>query len=98
MVLPDRGRCLEKHQQTGETPEPTILCLRMSSWRASGSIARRGFLNVAERFAAEDGFGPATVKMFVGESDLLGGLTAEQVQTDAYMQLRAWSRALGLGR
>jgi hypothetical protein len=60
-------------------------------------VAKRGFVNIAEKFAAEDGFGPATVRMFLAESDLLGGMTAEQIQTDAYMQLRAWSRALGLG-
>lgn len=55
-----------------------------------------GYRNIASKFRHEDDFGPQTVKAFLAESDALGDLTAEQVQVDAYRQVRAWLGAMGL--
>ena len=55
-----------------------------------------GYLNIASKFRHEDDFGPQTVKAFLAESEALGEMTAEQIQVDAFMQVRAWLRALDL--
>lgn len=57
-----------------------------------------GYRNIAGKFQHEDDFGPQTVKAFLAESDALGEMTAEQIQVDTFMQVRAWLRALGLTR
>ncbi len=57
---------------------------------------RMGYLNIVDKFRHEDDFGPQTVKAFLAESDALGDMTPEQVQIDAFMQVRAWLRALNL--
>jgi hypothetical protein len=53
-----------------------------------------GFIN--EKFDTLDGHGPICVRNFVEESRLLGDRTAEQWQQDAFGQVDAWLRALGL--
>lgn len=53
-----------------------------------------GFIN--EKFAMVDGYGPMCVRNFVEESRLLGERTPEQWQQDAFGQVDAWLRALGL--
>ena len=55
-----------------------------------------GYTYIAEKFDAEDSFGPVSVREFVEESELLGDRTAEQWQRDAFGQVDAWLRALGL--
>jgi hypothetical protein len=55
-----------------------------------------GFGRIAEKFEAIDGYGPTCVRKFVEESHLLGERTAEQWQQDAFGQVDAWLRALGL--
>jgi hypothetical protein len=55
-----------------------------------------GYRNIASKFRHEDDFGPQTVKAFLAESQALGNMTAEQIQIDAFMQVRAWLRALNL--
>jgi hypothetical protein len=55
-----------------------------------------GYRNIASKFRHEDDFGPQTVKAFLAESDALGEMTAEQIQVDAFMQVRTWLRALEL--
>lgn len=55
-----------------------------------------GYRNIASKFRHEDDFGPQTVRTFLAESDALGEMTAEQIQVDAFMQVRAWLRGLGL--
>lgn len=57
-----------------------------------------GYRNIAGKFQHEDDFGPQTVKAFLAESDALEEMTAEQIQVDAFMQVRAWLRALDLMR
>lgn len=59
-------------------------------------IAMKGFQNIAEKFDAVDSYGPATVRRFLSESAALGDMTEDQVQRDAYEQVRAWLRKLGL--
>ena len=53
-----------------------------------------GFIN--EKFDVIDGFGPTCVKNFVQESKILGDRTPDQWQQDAFGQVDAWLRALGL--
>lgn len=55
-----------------------------------------GYRNIASKFRHEDDFGPQTVKAFLAESDALGDMSAEQIQVDAFMQVRTWLGALGL--
>jgi hypothetical protein len=57
--------------------------------------ALRGYQYIAEKFASPDGYGPDRVRRFVGDrpSD---GRSPDQWQQDAYGQVDAWLRALGL--
>ena len=59
-------------------------------------VAREGFKNIADKFADESAFGPVTVRKFLSDSAALGGMTADQVQVDAYRQVKAWLERLGL--
>lgn len=59
-------------------------------------IARKGFKHVAGKFSAADDFGPQTVRDFLKESAALGDMTPEQVQEDAFRQVRAFLAALGI--
>lgn len=59
-------------------------------------IARKGFGHVASKFNAADDFGPQTVRAFLAESAALGEMTPEQIQEDAYRQVRAFLSALGI--
>jgi len=53
-----------------------------------------GFIN--EKFDTADGHGPTCVRNFVEESKLVADRTAEQWQQDAFGQVDAWLRALGV--
>lgn len=55
-----------------------------------------GFGRIAEKFETVDGYGPTSVRKFVEESHLLGERTAEQWQQDAFGQVDAWLKAMGL--
>ena len=59
-------------------------------------VASIGYEHIARKFRRVDDFGPKTVRIFLEESAALGEMTPEQVQTDAFMQVSAWLRALGL--
>lgn len=59
-------------------------------------VAREGFENVAGKFGAADAFGPQTVRMFLEGSGAMGDMSAEQLQEDAFQQVRAFLKALGL--
>jgi len=54
------------------------------------------YREIAGKFRSEDDFGPQTVRMFLADSDALGGMTPEQVQVDAFRQVQAWLSAMGL--
>ncbi len=60
------------------------------------AAARSAFENIASKFTHEDDFGPQTVRVFLRDSGSLGEMTIDQVQVDAYMQVCAWLRVLGL--
>lgn len=55
-----------------------------------------GYRFIAEKFAAVDGHGPTCVRQFVEDSEILGDRTADQWQQDAFGQVSAWVRALGV--
>ena len=55
-----------------------------------------GFKFIAEKFDAPDGFGPTCVRKFVEETAVLGDRSPDQWQQDAFGQVDAWLRALGL--
>jgi len=56
----------------------------------------KGYSYIADKFDTEDGFGPTCVRNFVKESDILGDRTPDQWQVDAFGQVDAWLRLLGL--
>lgn len=59
-------------------------------------VALQGYQCIAEKFAREGGFGPVTVREFMTESAALGDMTTDQVELDAFRQVRAWLDYLGL--
>lgn len=59
-------------------------------------IARQGYEYICEKFSKMDGFGPQTVRVFLEDSKELGDMTPDQLQTDAFMQVSAFIKALGI--
>jgi hypothetical protein len=59
-------------------------------------VARQGYECITEKFTGQDSFGPVTVREFMAQSAALGEMSTEQVQLDAFRQVRAWLDALGL--
>jgi len=55
-----------------------------------------GYQFIAGKFASLDGFGPTCVRKFVEESQVLDDRSSDQWQMDAFGQVDAWLRALGL--
>lgn len=55
-----------------------------------------GFGYIAEKFSELEGFGPTCIRQFVEESQIQGDMTPHQWQQDAFGQVDAWLRALGL--
>ena len=55
-----------------------------------------GFGYISGKFDQADGFGPTSVRKFVEETDLIGERTPDQWQQDAFGQVDALLRALGL--
>ena len=58
--------------------------------------ARRGYCLISDKFRNIEDFGPTSVRRFVEGSHLLGDRTAEQWQQDAFGQVDAWLKGLGL--
>ena len=58
--------------------------------------ANTGYRYISGKFDTVDGFGPMCVRRFVEQTDVLGERTADQWQQDAFGQIDAWLRALGL--
>jgi hypothetical protein len=56
----------------------------------------QGYQFIAEKFDTVDGYGPDRVRRFVQGTHIIGDLTPEQWQQDAFGQVDAWLRALGL--
>lgn len=55
-----------------------------------------GFSHVVAKFDDPDGYGPTCVRNFVEGSDILDGRTPDEWQQDAFGQVDAWARAMGL--
>ena len=55
-----------------------------------------GYRFIAGKFEALESYGPTSVRLFVQETEVLGERTPEQWQQDAFGQVDAWLRALGL--
>ncbi len=58
--------------------------------------ARQGYCLISDKFRNIEDFGPTSVRRFVEGSHLLGDRTAEQWQQDAFGQVDAWLRGLGV--
>lgn len=60
-------------------------------------IAAEGFRLLASKFGERKDFGPATVRKFLEEaSPEFSDMEPEQIQTDAFGQVNAFLRALGV--
>lgn len=57
---------------------------------------KEGYGYIAEKFAKDDGYGPTSVRKFVEDSDILENRTPDQWQQDAFGQVQAWIKAMGL--
>ncbi|MBV1777366.1 hypothetical protein KSF73_16720 [Burkholderiaceae bacterium DAT-1] len=57
---------------------------------------KRGFQQIAVKFDTIDGFGPTCVRRFVEDTQVLGDRTPEQWQQDAFGQIDALLRAMGM--
>jgi len=55
-----------------------------------------GFQGISDKFDAVDGYGPTCVRNFVVNSQLLGDRDADAWRQDAFGQVDAWLKALGL--
>ena len=55
-----------------------------------------GYQYIADKFDTPEGFGPTCVRHFVADTQVLGERTPDQWQMDAFGQVDAWLRALGL--
>lgn len=55
-----------------------------------------GYRHIANKFDTPEGFGPTCVRHFVEDTQALRERTPEQWQLDAFGQVDAWLRALGL--
>ncbi len=58
--------------------------------------AAAGYGHIAGKFETVEHLGPMSVRAFVAETGALAGRTADQWQRDAFGQVDAWLRALGL--
>jgi hypothetical protein len=58
--------------------------------------AVEGYAFIKEKFAELEMLGPTYVRKFVEDSDLLAGRSPEQWQQDAFGQVTAWVKALGI--
>lgn len=58
--------------------------------------AVEGFRLIAEKFEELEGYGPTCVRRFLENSDNIGDQTPDQIQQDAFGQVNAWLKALGM--
>src|SRR5471030_650437 len=56
----------------------------------------QGYKHIAAKFNAIDDYGPTCVRQFVQDTAILGERTPDQWQQDAFGQVNAWLKALGL--
>ena len=58
--------------------------------------AREGLEYIASKFRHMDDFGPVTVRSFLADTSLMGGMSSEQIQIDAYAQVSALLTRIGI--
>jgi hypothetical protein len=58
--------------------------------------AIEGYGFIAEKFEEFEGYGPTCVRRFLENSENLGEQTPDQIQQDAFGQVNAWLKAVGL--
>lgn len=58
--------------------------------------AKQGYANIAGKFDKADAYGPISVRKFVEDTNILENCTPDQWQQDAFGQVQAWLKALGL--
>lgn len=56
----------------------------------------QGYKFISDKFDSPEGYGATSVRKFVDETAILDGRTPDQWQQDAFGQVDAWLRALGL--
>lgn len=56
----------------------------------------QGYQFISDKFDTPEGYGATSVRKFVAETAILDGRTEQQWQQDAFGQVDAWLRALGL--
>ncbi|MBI5790470.1 MAG: hypothetical protein HZA63_03235 [Rhodocyclales bacterium] len=77
--------------------EPDVGALAAECMRLiDDPIALAGFSHIASKFRHETDFGPTTVRAFLADSGSFAGMTPEQVQIDAFRQVRALLDRMGL--
>ena len=59
-------------------------------------VAREGLANIAAKFDRVEGFGPTTARMFLEGTAMPEGMAPDQLQQDAFRQVRALMQGLGL--
>jgi hypothetical protein len=58
--------------------------------------ALEGYGFIAEKFEELEGYGPTCVRRFLEDSESIGEQTPDQIQQDAFGQVNAWLKAVGL--
>lgn len=58
--------------------------------------AVEGYDLIAEKFEELEGYGPTCVRRFLENSESIGEQTPDQIQQDAFGQVNAWLKAVGL--
>lgn len=58
--------------------------------------AVEGYGFIAEKFEEYEGYGPTCVRRFLENSENIGEQTPDQIQQDAFGQVTAWLKAVGL--
>jgi hypothetical protein len=56
----------------------------------------QGYKHIAAKFNTPEDYGPTSVRQFVQDTAILGERTPDQWQQDAFGQVNAWLKALGL--
>ena len=89
-----RARAEDRRSDRGLGPKVTGSLINASG----ASAALQGYRSISDKFRNVEDFGPTSVRRFVEGSHLLGDRTADQWQQDAFGQVDAWLRGLGLRR
>lgn len=56
----------------------------------------KGYFAINEKFETIESYGPISVRNFVEETEIMGERSADEWQQDAFGQIDAWLKTLGL--